>query len=85
MEPERMMFVSTKGSQSIYDWEFMNGDYLVFGNESSGLPPGFYDDYRDQLYQIPMPGKHARSHNLANAVSIVLYEALRQVSGGSVP
>jgi tRNA (cytidine/uridine-2'-O-)-methyltransferase len=80
MEPERMIFVSTKGSGSVYEWQFRDGDYLIFGNESSGLPSAFYRDYQNQLYQIPMPGEHARSHNLANAVSIVLYEALRQVN-----
>ena len=50
----------------------------VFGRESSGLPPEFYNRYRDRLYRIPMPGKFHRSLNLANAASIVLYEALRQ-------
>ena len=83
-EPERMVFVSTKGSKSIYSWSFADGDYLVFGNESSGLPATFYQDYQSQLCQIPMPGQHARSHNLANAVSIVLYEGLRQVNRWSI-
>lgn len=76
--PQRMVFASTKASRTVYDWSFSPGDYLVFGNETSGLPPSFYSRYADSLYQIPMPGRHARSHNLANAVSIVLYEALRQ-------
>ena len=76
--PERMVFASTKGGRSVYECAFAAGDYLVFGNETSGLPPSFYSRYADSLYLIPMPGQHARSHNLANAVSIVLYEALRQ-------
>ena len=50
---------------------------LVFGNESSGLPKDFYDRYRDRLFKIPMPGEHARSINLANAVSIAAYECYR--------
>lgn len=74
----RLHFASTKGGVSIYETAFTSGDYLVFGNESGGLPPAFYDRYRENLRIIPMPGEHARSHNLANAVSIVLYEALRQ-------
>ena len=38
--------------------------------------------YKDRLYRIPMPGEHARSINLANALSIAAYEASRQTSGG---
>jgi tRNA(Leu) C34 or U34 (ribose-2'-O)-methylase TrmL len=56
-----------------------SGDALVFGNESSGLPKEFYERYRDQLFRIPMPGEHARSINLANAVSIAAYECYRQL------
>ena len=46
--------------------------------QSSGLPPEFYERYRKRLVLIPMEGKFHRSLNLANAASIVLYEALRQ-------
>ena len=52
----------------------------MFGNESSGLPKGFYERYRESLFRIPMPGEHARSINLANAVSIAAYECYRQLS-----
>jgi len=76
--PRRLLFCSTRSQRSIYSARFGDGDALVFGNESRGLPPAFYERYRDDLFTIPMPGAHARSHNLANAVSIVLYEALRQ-------
>ena len=74
----RLLFFSTHGEKSCFDESYRPGDYLVFGRESSGLPPEFYDRYRDDLRVIPMPGAHSRSLNLANAVSIVLYEALRQ-------
>ncbi len=77
-QPRRLAILSTKGTTSIYQREFHPGDWLVFGNESSGLPPELYDRYRDDLCLIPMPGRNMRSHNLANAVSIVLYEAMRQ-------
>ncbi len=72
-----LIFISTKGENCFWDVPYHPGDYLVFGRESSGLPPEFYKRYRNQLYQIPMNGKFHRSLNLANAVSIVLYEALR--------
>ena len=77
-EDARMLFFSTHGERSYFDETYVPGDYLVFGRESAGLPPEFYDRYRDSLRLIPMPGAHSRSLNLANAVSIVLYEALRQ-------
>ena len=79
--PGRMHFLSTKGGRSIYDTTFEPGDTLLFGNENSGLPGPFYDRYRDALVRIPMPGPHARSLNLANAASIALYEAFRQIRG----
>ncbi len=76
--PERLFFCSTKTSRSIYGCTLQQGDWLVFGNEGHGLPPHFYSLYADRLWTIPMPGRHARSHNLANSVAIALYEGLRQ-------
>ena len=80
-KPRRFFFLSTHGEKSLYDLSFGDGDALVFGNESSGLPKDFYARYRELLFKIPMPGEHARSINLANAVSIASYECYRQVSG----
>ena len=71
-------FFSTHGDTSYYDVEYSPGDYLVFGRESAGLPPELYKRYADRLRIIPMPGKFNRSLNLANSVSIALYEAMRQ-------
>ncbi len=79
--PQRMFFFSTHGKKLFWDVQYELGDYLVFGRESAGLPPEFYERYRDQLALIPMPGKFSRSLNLANAASIVLYEAMRQTRG----
>ena len=76
--PRRLFFISTHGEKNFFDAEYNLGDYLVFGRESAGLPPEFYDSYREDMWKIPMPGKFSRSLNLANAVSIVLYEAMRQ-------
>jgi tRNA (cytidine/uridine-2'-O-)-methyltransferase len=56
-------------------------DCLVFGNESRGLPPAVRARYADCCYAIPMRSPHVRSLNLANAVAVVLYEALRQLDG----
>ena len=78
----RLLFFSTHGEKSYFDEKYRPGDYLVFGKESAGLPEEFYTRYREDLRVIPMPGEHSRSLNLANAVSIVLYEALRQTRYG---
>jgi tRNA (cytidine/uridine-2'-O-)-methyltransferase len=78
-KPGRMLFASTKGEKSYLDCRFAAGDYLVFGGESRGLPAEFYDRYREYLFRIPMPGPHSRSLNLANAASVVMYEAYRQL------
>lgn len=77
-QPERMFFISTHGEKSFFDAEYKLGDYLVFGRESAGLPKEFYERYQDNMWLIPMPGEFSRSLNLANAVSITLYEAMRQ-------
>ena len=77
-KPERMFFISTHGEKNFFDAEYKLGDYLIFGRESSGLPPEFYEKYMDDMWLIPMTGKFSRSLNLANAVSITLYEAMRQ-------
>ncbi|MFO7820461.1 MAG: tRNA (cytidine(34)-2'-O)-methyltransferase [Lentisphaeria bacterium] len=78
--PERMFFISTRGRRSVYDVVYEAGDYLVFGNETGGLPDDFYIRYTGSLYKIPMPGQGARSLNLANSTAIVVYEALRQIN-----
>ena len=81
-KPRRFMMLSTHGERSLYDCNFQEGDALVFGNESSGLPEDFYTRYRESLFRIPMPGEYARSINLANAASIAAYECFRQIGGG---
>ena len=70
-------FFSTKTDRSYRNCEFQADSFLIFGNEGSGLPKEFYQKFRDKLYTIPMPGKYARSLNLANSAAIILYEALK--------
>ena len=85
VRPARLFFASTRGGRSLYACRFAAGDALVFGNESTGLPEAFYARYRDDLFRIPMPGPQARSLNLANAVSVAAYEAMRQLTNGNPP
>ncbi len=58
---------------------YQPGDHFLFGCESKGLPESVIARYGERALVIPMPGGRVRSLNLANAVAIVLYEALRQV------
>lgn len=74
----RHWFFSTQAKQSYLDVGFREGDALVFGKESVGLPDWLLNRYPEQLVGIPLLGK-VRSLNLANSVSIGLYEALRQI------
>jgi tRNA (cytidine/uridine-2'-O-)-methyltransferase len=58
---------------------YEDGDCLLFGGETFGLPSEVHARYADRLVGIPMPAGKVRSLNLATAVGIGLYEALRQV------
>ena len=54
-----------------------DGDYLIFGKETAGLPVPILEQYPDRCLRVPMV-KDNRSLNVSNAVAIVLFEALRQ-------
>lgn len=73
----RIHLFAAAASRSYLDAGFAAGDVLVFGKESVGLPPEILDRYPASTWGIPTIGA-VRSLNLANAVSIVAYEALRQ-------
>ncbi len=74
---ETYVFTS-RASRSIWECPFKPGSFLVFGNESSGLPAVFHERFAARSFKIPMLGRHARTINLANAVAIVLYEGIRK-------
>lgn len=73
----RFFFLTTKSKRVYYDVHFRAGDFLVFGRETKGLPESLLAAHPDELLTIPMRG--TRSLNLATAVGIVLFEAMRQV------
>jgi tRNA (cytidine/uridine-2'-O-)-methyltransferase len=75
----RFFFLTTKGNRAYFEAEFKRGDFLVFGRETRGLPESVLQEHHDRCLTIPMRG--TRSLNLATAVAIVLFEAVRQVSG----
>jgi tRNA (cytidine/uridine-2'-O-)-methyltransferase len=71
-------FFSTHGPTSYLDAHFKRGDFLYFGGETKGLGKEFLSERTDRVYRIPIFEAGVRSLNLSNAVSIVVYEALRQ-------
>ncbi len=76
----KMVFFSSHGTKNHWNVPFEDNLFLVFGKESKGLPSYITEKYRNQLYKIPLFSKHIRSLNLANAVGIVVYEGIRQLS-----
>ena len=70
-------FMSTKGAKVYCDANFKDGDFIVFGKESYGLPEPLLKDNYEKTLRIPMWG-NLRSLNLSNSVAITVYEALRQ-------
>lgn len=78
-QDERKLYFFTKKTGRPYTTaEFTPGDFLIFGKETKGLPEEVIKLYIDRCYTIPMSNRSIRSLNLANAASIILYEALRQ-------
>src|SRR6476659_5015112 len=71
----RFFFLTTKSDRPYYDVKFRAGDFLVFGRETKGLPETLLAKRSEDLLTIPMRG--TRSLNLATAVGIVLFEAMR--------
>ena len=77
MNRGRCLYFSAKATESYLNAPYRSNSCLVFGSETEGMPLRILEKHPDQCFTIPMTGP-VRSLNLANAVSIVLYEALRQ-------
>lgn len=78
-DKNQLLYFSKRATQSYTQACYQEGDFLVFGPETHGLPQELLDANAKRAYRIPMMGEGVRSLNLSNAVSIVLYEALRQL------
>jgi tRNA (cytidine/uridine-2'-O-)-methyltransferase len=76
----RYFLLTTKSRCTYYDVDFRDGDFFVFGRETKGLPESLLAENQDNCLTIPMHG--TRSLNLATAVAIVLFEAVRQQCQG---
>ena len=73
----RIHYASTKAPRRHTSAQFRDGDYIMFGKESRGLPERLLERNYENCIRIPMV-RDARSLNLSNSVAVVLYEALRQ-------
>lgn len=74
----RFFFATTKARKRYSDFTFRDGDFLVFGKETKGLPQAILAANPETLLRLPMSDA-VRSLNLSNAVAIILYEGLRQI------
>lgn len=77
--PGGKLFMATTKSRQLYtEVTYEDNCYLMFGKESAGIPEEILLDYRETAVRIPML-EGIRSLNLSNSVSVVVYEALRQM------
>ncbi len=73
----KLLFFTTKSNQIYTKINFHDGDFLIFGPETRGIPEVILEKHWNSSFTIPM-SKQIRSINLSNSVAIVLYEAIRQ-------
>lgn len=78
--PEKLHLFTGRGRTSLWDARFAAGDWLVFGDEVSGLPQALLDRFPERQVRVPMiENPTARSLNLSTCAGIAVYEAIRQI------
>jgi len=81
---DRMWLFSSKGQRSLWDGEFSDGDWLIFGSETHGIDASILRSHMDRSLRIPQ-APDERCLNLSTAAGIALYEALRQLPLSPLP
>jgi tRNA (cytidine/uridine-2'-O-)-methyltransferase len=81
---DRCLYFSARAENSLWDAVIPSNACLVFGNETQGMPERILAKHPERCFRIPMEGP-VRSLNLATAVSVVLYEGLRQNQAATAP
>ena len=77
---QRLWLATTKGGNIYADVTYEDGDFILFGRETKGLPKYFVEEHKDTAVRIPMSADtRTRSFNLSNSANIILFEALRQL------
>ena len=69
-----------KTEKTYWQTQFKEGDFLIFGSETKGLPESLIDRFQEHALTIPMDKTNVRSLNLATAAGIIIYEGVRQLS-----
>ena len=78
---KRLYLATTKATQHHSDPAYQDGDFFLFGKETKGLPKELLAQYSSTCIKVPMlDHPAARSLNLSNSVSIIVYEAFRQIN-----
>jgi len=76
---KKIVFLSSHGTKDYWSIDFEDDMFLIFGKESVGLPKHIIETHSKKIFKIPLHSEHVRSLNLANAVSIVVYEGLKHI------
>jgi tRNA (cytidine/uridine-2'-O-)-methyltransferase len=82
IDKSRIFYFTKNARLSLFDVQFQKGDWFVFGKETTGLDDALLREVEVQTVRIPLWGQ-IRSLNLSNAVSVVIYEGMRQVIASS--
>lgn len=77
-QPRDLFFLTKFAKKPHTEAKYGFNPYLVFGSETTGLPPFIHEKFADHLYKVPMRTNLVRSLNLAQCVAVVTYEALRE-------
>lgn len=76
----RLWLATTQGGRIYTEADFQDGDFILFGRETKGLPRDFIAKHEERAIRIPMSeNTRARSFNLSNSANIILFEGLRQL------
>ncbi|AUX70586.1 tRNA (uridine(34)/cytosine(34)/5-carboxymethylaminomethyluridine(34)-2'-O)-methyltransferase TrmL [Porphyrobacter sp. HT-58-2] len=75
--PEQLFLFEEFGARSFYEPDYPEDAFLVFGQETKGIPRSIIAQHEDRLFNLPMRSELIRSLNLANTVSAAAYQALR--------
>jgi tRNA (cytidine/uridine-2'-O-)-methyltransferase len=75
--PDQLFLFEEFGSRSFYEPDYPDDAFLVFGQETGGIPQAIIERHPDRLFRLPMRSQVIRALNLANTVSAAAYQALR--------
>ncbi len=81
VEPSRIVLTSSRRGEIYHRVTYAASDHILFGAETSGLPPELFSRFPERIARIPVRPGSVRSLNLSTSAGIVVYDALRQTGG----